>query len=152
MTQIILRDDSDDDDGDDLAHGIRTGAILSAPLWLMLAGLALSSCTSNPTPPGSLLTGLNSKTQTGVDAAVIALTEADRVALAYTTMPQCGPTHAKPLCSEAPAIVQIKNYGQKAHDAVVQARKSGNDATLATANAAISAFSTSIPPVPSSAR
>lgn len=80
-----------------------------------------------------------------VYAAAVALTAADNVALQYVTLPLCGPTHPKPVCSEAAVSTQIKSAAQKAHDAVkaaeaAEANKASIDAISAATNAARAAI------------
>ena len=47
-------------------------------------------------------------TEKGVYSAAVALTAADQVAIQYVVLPLCGPTHPKPLCSEAAVSAQIR--------------------------------------------
>lgn len=108
-----------------------TGKIAATILFAALAGLAVSGCTS---------AGGATNAQNDVYAAAVALTAADNVALQYVTLPLCGPTHAKPLCSEAAVSAKIKAAAQTAHDAVKAAEKSGNAGSLAAARAAIAAL------------
>jgi hypothetical protein len=70
-----------------------------------------------------------------VYAVAVALTAADNVALQYVTLPLCGPTHPKPVCSEAAVSAQIKVKAQQAHDAVKAAE--ANTALIDAARAAI---------------
>jgi hypothetical protein len=119
-----------DDEGerDDLrpARGILTSITFAAALWIALGGLlALSGCASTAGP------------SQGVYAAAVALTAADTAALQYVILPLCGPTHPKPLCSEANVSAQIKAAAQQAHDMIKVAELAGDTATLAQANAAV---------------
>lgn len=82
----------------------------------------------------------NGQTTTGVYTAAVALTAADRAAIQYVTLPLCGPTHPKPLCSEPAVSAEIKRAAQVAHDAVKKAEMAGDNASLAAANAAIVAL------------
>ena len=70
-----------------------------------------------------------------VYALAVALTAADNVAFQYVTLPLCGPTHPKPVCSEAAVSAQIKSAAQTAHDAVKAAE--ANTALIDAARAAI---------------
>lgn len=99
--------------------------IIAAVALLVLAG-----CAAPPTVSKS------------VAAAEIALTNAERLALIYTTLPRCGPV-SPPLCSD-PGIVQtIKDYDNRAYAAVMAARS--NEALIAVALSAIDAFGGVIP-------
>ena len=111
--------------------------------YLPLAAFLLVGCAHN-------------NTQTDVYAAATALAAADTLAIQYVTLPLCGPTHAKPLCSEASVSAQIKQAAQAAHDAVKAAEKTAADpnappgamtAALAAANAAIAALMSLTPKV-----
>jgi hypothetical protein len=96
---------------------------IGVALGTSLAGCATAPGTTSQTP---------APTTNAVYAAAVALTAADTLALQYVVLPLCGPTHAKPLCSEASITTQIKSAAQTAHDAVRAAEKSG-DATAAQA-------------------
>lgn len=97
-------------------------------------GLAVLTSCSNPPPAGN-----------AVYAVAVALTAADNVAIRYVTMPLCGPTHPKPLCSEAAVTAKIKTNAQMAHDAVKAAEaKTG---TVDAAQAAVDVLVKSTPSV-----
>lgn len=111
------------------------GTIAGSLLCAATLALMLSGCGTGTT-----------STEKGVYSAAIALTAADQIALQYIVLPLCGPTHAKPACSEAAVSAKIKSAAQDAHDAVKAAEKSVKDgatdspAYLAAANAAIAAL------------
>jgi|SRR5665213_1003615 len=109
-------------------------------LTYALLALSLSGCNAitalvNPVAPAD------------VAALEEATTIAETLALNYTRLPPCPSTA---LCSDLMTKQNIKLYGQKAHDAVkaLQASSaSGAPAAYATAQAALTAFQASIPPV-----
>ncbi len=110
-----------------ILHARHPGAIVgAAALVLMLSGCGTS----------------NTSTEKGVYSAAIALTAADQAALQYVVLPLCGPTHPKPVCSEAAVSAKIKSAAQSAHDAVkaAEAAPPGDTAALSAANAAIAAL------------
>lgn len=107
--------------------------ILSAFVLIALLG----GCVANKSP-----------TVTSVYGAAIALTAADQVALQYVTLPLCGPAHPAPACSQPAITARIKASAQAAHDAVKAAEKSGDNASLAAANAAVAALVAITPTVP----
>lgn len=111
-----------------------TGKIAGAIIFAALGGWVVSGCTN---------TGGAANSQNDVYAAAVALTAADNVALQYVTMPLCGPTHAKPLCSEAAVSAKIKTAAQTAHDAVKAAE--GGQGTLDAARAAVTALINATP-------
>lgn len=104
-----------------------TGKVFGAVIVAALVGLAVSGCSTTGQPAA----------QTGAYATAVALTAADNVAMQYVTLPICGPTHAKPLCSEASVSAQIKAAAQTAHDAVRAAEKSGDAGAAQAAVAAL---------------
>ena len=81
--------------------------------------------------------------QKAVAAVEVALTAADKTATHYITLPLCGPTHAKPVCSEAAVSAKIKANEQKAYDAVKAARD--NPALIDAAQAAVDSLVQSTP-------
>lgn len=107
---------------------------LGIALATATAALVMSGCSPQQGGPAA------GTTQKGVLAAAVALTAADNVALQYVILPLCGPTHPKPLCSEAAISAQIKSAAQTAHDAVKGAEMAGDNASVAAANAAIAAL------------
>lgn len=96
---------------------------------LILAGaLALAAC--QPT----------AQVSNAVSAAVIALTDVDRLVLVYTTLPRCpGAT----ICSDPATVVRVKALAQKAHDAVKLAE--ANETMLSDAILAIENLRHAIP-------
>lgn len=92
--------------------------------------LALAACT---TPA----------VQTDAAAAEVALTTAERLALAYTTLPQCGAAGATAICSDPAIKAKIKAADNTAYTAVKAAETGGT--TVAAAVAAIAALQAVIP-------
>lgn len=79
-----------------------------------------------------------------VDAAVVALTTAERLALNYTSLPRCGTSPKTPVVCSTPSVVAaIKAADQKAYDAVKAAEK--NEAFLSMALVAIADLGTTVP-------
>ncbi len=101
-----------------------TGKVFAFVLIAALAGWVVG-CTN---------TGV-SNPQNDVYAVAVALTTADNIAIRYVTLPLCGPTHAKPLCSEAAVSAKIKAAAQRAHDAVKAAE--ANPGLLSAAQTAV---------------
>lgn len=101
---------------------------------------SLVACSTAPTigtPPISQTPVISNS----VAAAQIALTNAERVALLYTTLPRC-PVNPPP-CSDPATVQTIKDYDNKAYDLVKAARN--NEALIGVAMAAIETFSSIIP-------
>lgn len=100
----------------------------------LLCGTALAGCQ-----PG----GVSSTPVVGnsVAAAEIALTNAERLALKYTSLPRC--PAATVICSDPATVQRIKEYDNKAYAAVVSARS--NEALIGLALSAIDAFGGVIP-------
>ncbi len=101
--------------------------------YLFLAGLL----------SGALLTAACSTTvgvSSSVDAAVVGLTTAERLALIYTSLPRC-PAPAP--CSDPATVQKIKDLDLTAYNAVKAAEK--NEALLSGALTAISAFQSAVP-------
>lgn len=116
-----------------------TGKIFGAILITALAGqLLITGCTNAGGKTAA-------DPQKAIYAVAVALTAADTVALHYVTLPLCGPTHAKPMCSEASVSKQIKANAQAAHDAVVAAEI--GKGTLDAAQAAVDALVKSTPQI-----
>jgi hypothetical protein len=109
-----------------LAYGCGRKLILAAALCGSLA-----ACSTAPTTTVS----------NSVAAAQIALTNAERVALLYTSLPRC-PVNPPP-CSDPATVQRIKDYDNKAYDLVKAARN--NEALIGVAMAAIETFSSVIP-------
>lgn len=78
-----------------------------------------------------------------VAAAQIALTNLERVALRYTSLPRCTVPVTVPVCSDPATVEQIKHYDNVAFDAVMRARRNG--ALLDMAVGAINMFQRVIP-------
>ena len=79
-------------------------------------------------------------TQSKIDAVVVSLTTAERLALIYTQLPRCpaaGP------CSDAATVAKIKDLDNQAYTAVKAAEQ--NSALLDAAIASVQSFSTAIP-------
>jgi hypothetical protein len=100
----------------------------------VVAALPLAACGSlAPAPPATVANG--------IAAVEIALTNAEILALDYTTLPRCMPQMLL-ACSD-PAIVQkIKDYDNRAYAAVTLARR--NQTMIGVAWTAISAFSDTV--------
>lgn len=111
-----------------------SGKIAGAILIATLAGLIAGGCTPGSKPPPA---------ENAVYAVAVALTSADTIALRYVTLPLCGSTHPKPLCSEAAVTAKIKANAQVAHDAVVAAE--ANPGALPAAQAAVDVLVKSTP-------
>ena len=93
----------------------------------------LSACASQQT------------TQTvtaGVEAAAIALTTAERLALIYKKLPRCG-TVGSNVCSDPDVVKRMLDLDNTAYAAVKSAEQ--NQALLATAVTAIANFRSAIP-------
>lgn len=98
--------------------------------------ILLAGCAGTATNPAA-------STQTGVAAAEVALTAAEKAALTYASLPQC-PVGA-PICSDAATIAKVKAGDNTAYAAVKAARASGASADIAVANAAIAALVSMVP-------
>jgi hypothetical protein len=109
------------------------GTVAGTLLCVGTLALALAGCANS------------GGTQTAVAGTEVALTAAEKAATLYVTLPQCGPAHPAPICSDAPVIAKIKAADNVAFDAVMAARAGGSDAKVATANAAIAALVELIP-------
>lgn len=79
-------------------------------------------------------------TQSKVDAAVVALTTAERLALVYTKLPRC-PAPAP--CSDPNTVTRIKSLDSQAYSAVKAAES--NEALLDAALVAIQNFQAAVP-------
>lgn len=115
-----------------------------APLQRNLSEVIRGVATSPP-PSGPITTPI-AKTPViakSVAAAQIALTELERLALRYTTLPECGPAAAPRLCHDPVLKARIKEYDTYAFNAVMSARRGVG--SLETAVAAITAFRDLIP-------
>lgn len=102
---------------------------MTRPIFALaaLALLALAGC-ANP--------GVSSK----VDAAVVALTTAENVALVYTRLPRCpapGP------CSDQATVDRIKSADMQAYQAVKAAEQ--NEALLSVALQAVASLQAVVP-------
>lgn len=84
----------------------------------------------------------NPQVSAKVDAAIVSLTTAERLALVYTSLPRC-PVSA-PICSDPARVAQIKSLDMKAYTAVKVAEK--NEALLSAAIDAVQSFQSAIPP------
>lgn len=104
----------------------------------------LKSVIVTPSPPGPVVAPI-AKTPivaSSVAAAEIALSELEKLALRYTTLPECGP--ASPRTCHDPAIkARIKEYDSYAFNAVMAARRGAG--SLESAVKAISALQSILP-------
>lgn len=120
----------------------------------LLAPILLLAC--QPAPPASVVApttpaaapALPPAARTpvvakSVAAAQIALTNLERLALRYTSLPRCGSPGATPVCSDPATVQRIKDYDNVAFDAVMRARR--NSALLDFAVGAINALQAVIP-------
>jgi hypothetical protein len=110
---------------------IKTAHTLAA-----LAVLAAAACSS----PGVPTVSPSPVVSNSVAAAEIALTNVERLALRYTTLPRCP---AAALCSDAATVQRIKDADNKAYAAVMAARH--NEALLGLALSSIEAFGSVVP-------
>lgn len=92
---------------------------------------SLAACSTAPTTTIS----------NSVAAAQIALTNAERLALVYTSMPRCHV--APPPCSDQVTVQRIKDYDNQAYDAVKAARE--NEALIGVALVAIDTLVKAVP-------
>lgn len=107
-------------------------------IWILAAALAcLGACTS----PSSTL-------QNDIAAVEVALTAAETAATAYVKLPACTGANA-PVCADPKIVAQIKSADTQAYDAVQIAKAALSVASLAQAQAAVSALTKAIPAVPS---
>lgn len=97
---------------------------------IVLGCLVLGACAST-----------SGRVSNAVDAAVVSLTTAERLALVYTSLPRC-PVQ-KPVCSDPSTVARIKDLDNKAYAAVKAAES--NEALLSVAIAAVQSFQSSIP-------
>lgn len=125
---------------------------------ILILVLALSACSTQRAdlsdvwtsiittpPPSGEVTSPIAKTPIvakSVAAAQVALTQLEKLALRYTTLPECGPTAPK-LCHDPVIKAQIKEYDTYAFNAVMAARRGAG--SLETAVSAIVAFQKIIP-------
>lgn len=91
--------------------------------------LSLAACTTSP------------KVAASVDAAVVALTTAEGLAVIYKKLPAC-PT-VKFACSDPVVVKKLQDLDMTAYAAVKAAEK--NEALLSYALSSIDAFKTAIP-------
>jgi hypothetical protein len=101
---------------------------------LVLAAALCGSLAACATPPTTTISN-------AVAAAEIALTNAERLALVYTSMPRCHV--APPPCSDQATVQMIKDYDNKAYDLVKAARN--NEALIGVAMVAIDTLVKVIP-------
>lgn len=101
--------------------------------FILAAALCGSLVACSTTPPTTV--------SNTVAAAQIALTNAERVALIYTSLPRC--PVAPPPCSDPATVQTIKDYDNKAYDLVKAARN--NEALIGTAMVAIDTLVKVIP-------
>jgi hypothetical protein len=101
---------------------------------IILAAALCGSLAACATPPTTTISN-------SVAAAQIALTNAERLALVYTSMPRCHV--APPPCSDQATVQRIKDYDNKAYDLVKAARE--NEALIGVAMVAIDTLVKVIP-------
>lgn len=105
--------------------------------YLSCAAIGLALCTvvacGTPSP------GVAAK----VDAAVVGLTTAEKLALIYTRLPSCETTAKGKLCSDPAVKQKIKDLDNTAYKAVKAAEK--NEALLSAALDAVAALQSAIP-------
>lgn len=104
----------------------------------------LKSVVTTPPPPGPVVAPI-AKTPIvakSVAAAQVALTELEKLALQYTTLPECVPAGPR-LCHDPVVKARIKEYDTYAYNAVMAARRGAG--SLETAVKAIVALQAILP-------
>lgn len=121
-------------------RGVAAVTILS-PIAALAGLVALSSCT---TPQA---TTVANTAATAVAGAEVALTAADHVGYVYITQRACPPKGpAIWSCSDPKTVAAIKDYEQKAYEAVKQAE--AGVVTVQAAMDAINALTAAVPKAP----
>jgi hypothetical protein len=103
----------------------------------MIRALAVAACLA------ATACSTSGQTVAKIDAAVVALTTAERVALIYTSMPRCTAPPTTTFCSSPSVVAEIKSLNMTAYTAVKAAE--ANSAVLQAALDAIGNFQSAIP-------